>query len=229
MSLPVIILFGLFILFCILRIPVAVSLGLSSLIALLMSDFTMYTVIQKMFSQLSSFTLMAIPGFVLTGIIMAKGGISYHLIEALKAWVGHIRGGLAVVTILACMIFAAISGSSPATAAAIGSIMIPAMVKAGYGKRYSMGLVAAAGTLGILIPPSIPMIVYGVVSEQSITALFKAGIVPGIILTLVLVISAITYANIKKFDVVPKQTWKERRQKTLKASWGLLLPVLILG
>ncbi|HET7629370.1 MAG TPA: TRAP transporter large permease subunit [Bacillales bacterium] len=229
MSIPVMILFGLFVLLCILRVPVAVSLGLSSLIALLMSDFTMYTVIQKMFSQLSSFTLMAIPGFVLTGIIMSKGGISYHLIEALKAWVGHIRGGLAVVTILACMIFAAISGSSPATAAAIGSIMIPAMVKAGYGKRYSMGLVAAAGTLGILIPPSIPMIVYGVVSEQSITALFKAGIVPGIILTFVLVVSAIVYANMKKFGVVPKQTWKDRRQKTLKAIWGLLLPVLILG
>ncbi|HET7657198.1 MAG TPA: TRAP transporter large permease subunit, partial [Bacillales bacterium] len=229
MSYTVLVLFGLFILFCIIRIPVAVSLGLSSLIALMMSDFTMYTVIQKMFAQLSSFTLMAIPGFVLTGIIMAKGGISYHLIEALKAWVGHIRGGLAVVTVLACMIFAAISGSSPATAAAIGSLMIPAMVEAGYGKRYSMGLVAAAGTLGILIPPSIPMIVYGVVSEQSITALFKAGIVPGILLGLTLVISAIIRARLKGFGALPKQDWKDRWKKTGKAIWGILLPILILG
>lgn len=229
MSSAVIILFVLFAFLCIIRVPVAISLGLSSLVALMMSDFTMYTVIQKMFAQLSSFTLMAIPGFVLTGIIMAKGGISNHLIEALKAWVGHIRGGLAVVTILACMIFAAISGSSPATAAAIGSIMIPAMVKAGYGKKYAMGLVAASGTLGILIPPSIPMIVYGVVSEESITKLFKAGILPGILLTLTLIVSALIYAKIKNFGAMPKQSWNERWRKTLKAIWGLLLPVLILG
>ena len=129
---------------------------------------------QRMFTALDSFPMMAIPGFVLAGIIMARGGISRYLIEALRSWVGHLPGGLAVVTILACAVFAAISGSSPATAAAIGSIMIPAMVAAGYDKRYTMGLVAAGGTLGILIPPSIPLIMYGITSETSIGDLFMA-------------------------------------------------------
>ena len=110
---PVLMLFLLFAVLCLLRVPIAVSLGLSSVIALSMADFTLYTVIQKMFNSLNSATLMAIPGFVFAGIIMSKGGISHYLIEALKSWVGHIRGGLAVITILACMIFAAISGSSP--------------------------------------------------------------------------------------------------------------------
>lgn len=229
MSLPIIVLFAVFILLILLRVPVAISLGISSIVGLSMTNFTFYTVIQQMFSQLSSFTLMAIPGFVFTGIIMAKGGISEYLIDALKAWIGHIRGGMAVVTIVACMIFAAISGSSPATAAAIGSIMIPGMVEAGYGKRYSMGLVAAAGTLGILIPPSIPMIVYGVVSQQSISDLFKAGILPGIVMGLVLVISAIIYAKMNDFGGTPKQSWSDRWRKTGKAIFGLLLPVLILG
>lgn len=226
---PVLVLFITFIVLCIIRVPVAISLGISSVVALTMIDFDTYTVIQKMFSQLTHVSLMAIPGFVFTGIIMAKGGISEHLIEALKAWVGHLRGGLAVVTILACMIFAAISGSSPATAAAIGSIMIPGMVKAGYSKRYSMGLVAAAGTLGILIPPSIPLILYGVVAEESISELFMAGIIPGIILGGTLVISAIIYAKINDFGGLPKQSWSVRGRKTLKAIWGLLLPFLILG
>lgn len=226
---PVLVLFVTFFLLCIIRVPVAVSLGISSIISLTMIDFETYTVIQKMFSQLTHVSLMAIPGFVFTGIIMAKGGISQHLVEALKAWVGHLRGGLAVVTILACMIFAAISGSSPATAAAIGSIMIPGMVKAGYSKRYSMGLVACAGTLGILIPPSIPLILYGVVAEESISKLFIAGIVPGIILGLTLVISAVIYAKIHDFGGLPKQSWSNRGRKSLKAIWGFILPVLILG
>ncbi|MCH6266375.1 MULTISPECIES: TRAP transporter large permease [Neobacillus] len=226
---PVLMLFLLFAVLCLLRVPIAVSLGLSSVIALSMADFTLYTVIQKMFNSLNSATLMAIPGFVFAGIIMSKGGISHYLIEALKSWVGHIRGGLAVITILACMIFAAISGSSPATAAAVGSIMIPAMVEAGYGKRYAMGLVAASGTLGILIPPSIPLIIYGTVAEESIGKLFSAGIVPGLMLGGILLISAIIHARVHNFGKLPKQSMEERWRKTAKASWGFFLPVLILG
>ncbi|UOQ94895.1 TRAP transporter large permease subunit [Halobacillus shinanisalinarum] len=226
---PVLALFLSFIVLCIIRVPVAISLGLSSILALNMIDFTMYTVIQKMFSQLTHVSLMAIPGFVFTGIIMSKGGISRHLIEALKAWVGHLRGGLAVVTILACMIFAAISGSSPATAAAIGSIMIPGLVNAGYEKRYAMGLIACAGTLGILIPPSIPLILYGVVAEESISELFMAGIVPGILLGGMLVVSAVIYAKVHNYGSLPKQSWSDRGRKSLKAIWGFLLPILILG
>lgn len=226
---PVLMLFIVFAVLCLIRVPIAVSLGLSSVIALSMSDFTLYTVIQKMFNSLNSATLMAIPGFVFAGIIMSKGGISYYLIEALKAWVGHIRGGLAVITVIACMIFAAISGSSPATAAAVGSIMIPGMVKAGYSKRYAMGLVAASGTLGILIPPSIPLIIYGTVAEESIGKLFSAGIIPGFLLGGILLISAIIHARINNYGKLPKQSMQERWKKTAKAFWGFLLPVIILG
>ncbi|GLB60607.1 TRAP transporter large permease [Cytobacillus sp. NCCP-133] len=226
---PVLVLFLVFAILCLIRVPIAVSLGLSSIVALSMIDFTLYTVIQKMFNSLNSATLMAIPGFVFAGIIMSKGGISYHLIEALKSWVGHIRGGLAVVTILACMIFAAISGSSPATAAAIGSIMIPGMVKAGYSKRYAMGLVAAAGTLGILIPPSIPLIIYASVAEESVGKLFAAGIIPGLLLGGILLVSAIVNARINNYGKLPKQPMDVRWKKTYKAIWGFLLPVIILG
>lgn len=226
---PVLVLFLVFAILCLIRVPIAISLGLSSIVALFMIDFTLYTVIQKMFNSINSATLMAIPGFVFAGIIMSKGGISYHLIEALKSWVGHIRGGLAVVTILACMIFAAISGSSPATAAAIGSIMIPGMIKAGYSKRYAMGLVAAAGTLGILIPPSIPLIIYASVAEQSVGKLFAAGIIPGLLLGGLLLISAIVNARINNYGRLPKESMEVRWKKSYKAIWGFLLPVIILG
>lgn len=151
------------------------------------------------------------------------------MIDALRAWVGHYSGGLSVVTILACAVFAAISGSSPATAAAIGAIMIPGMVAAGYSKRYSMGLVAAAGTLGILIPPSIPLIVYGTVAEESIGKLFMAGFVPGLFLTLVLVIAAIIYAKVKNFGRLPKASWEERIKLSIRALPAAFLPFLILG
>ncbi|OMP65968.1 TRAP transporter large permease [Domibacillus epiphyticus] len=225
----VVLLFLIFIVLCLIRVPIAVSLGLSSIVALSMIDFTLYTVIQKMFTSINSATLMAIPGFVFAGIIMSKGGISYYLIEALKSWVGHIRGGLAVVTILACMVFAAISGSSPATAAAIGSIMIPGMVKAGYSKKYAMGLVAAAGTLGILIPPSIPLIIYGSVAEESVGKLFAAGVIPGIMLGGLLIVFAIINARMNDYGRLPKETMEQRMKKSTKAIWGFLLPVIILG
>ncbi|MGN7385491.1 TRAP transporter large permease [Sporosarcina sp. SAFN-015] len=224
-----IILIVLFFVLCLIRVPIAVALGLSSLVALSIIDFTMYPVIYKMFISSSSSALMAIPGFVFAGIIMARGGISYHLIEALKSWIGHLRGGLALVTIAACMIFAAISGSSPATAAAVGGVMIPGMVEAGYSKRYSMGLVAAAGTLGILLPPSIPLIIYGVVSEESIGKLFAAGILPGILLGVILMISAVINARKNNYGQLPKQDMSQRWGKTRKALWGFFLPLLILG
>jgi len=184
---------------------------------------------QRIFTALDSFPMMAIPGFVLAGVLMARGGISKYLIEALRAWIGHLPGGLAVVTIIACAIFAAISGSSPATAAAIGSIMIPAMISAGYKKRYSMGLVAAGGTLGILIPPSVPLIIYGITSEQSIGKLFIAGVIPGLALTGILIVAAIAYAKRNGFKGDEPASWNERGRKSLKAIWGAFLPFLILG
>lgn len=212
-----------------LRVPIAISLVVSSIFGLFLIDFSLNTVIQKMFTGVNSTTLMAIPGFVFAGLVMAKGGISKYLIECIKSWVGHTKGGLSVVTVLTCMIFAAISGSSPATAAAIGAIMIPMMVKAGYDKTYSMGLVAAAGTLGILIPPSIPLILYGSVSEESTGKLFSAGILPGILLGIALMIYAVIMAHRKGYGGLPKVPLKDRWRPTLKAVWGLIMPIVILG
>lgn len=225
-----ILLFSIFAILLLLRIPIAVSLiTATTFMFWLDGSFSMWTIPQKIFTSMNSVTLMAIPGFVLAGTIIAKGGIAKYLIESLKSWIGHVSGGLSVVTIVACAFFAAISGSSPATAAAIGSIMVPAMVDAGYGKRYAMGLVAASGTLGILIPPSIPLIVYGVVTEQSIGALFMAGVIPGIGLTLCLVIYSIIFARIKGYGRLPKASWSERITASRKAIWGAFLPILILG
>ncbi|MCM3589781.1 TRAP transporter large permease subunit [Brevibacillus borstelensis] len=223
------IVFILFFLLLLLRVPVAIALVFSASLALLDSGFNLDVLPQKMFSALNMATLMAIPGFILAGVLMSRGGISKALIDTLRAWVGHYSGGLSVVTILACAVFAAISGSSPATAAAIGAIMIPGMVAAGYSKRYSMGLVAAAGTLGILIPPSIPLIVYGTVAEESIGKLFMAGFVPGLFLTLVLVIAAIIYAKVKNFGRLPKASWEERIKLSIRALPAAFLPFLILG
>lgn len=224
------ILFGMFLVFIALRVPIAVSLAISTIIAFLITgDFDLTTVPQTMYSALDSTTLIAIPGFVFAGTIMSRGGIAKYLIDAMRAWVGHVSGGLSVVTILACAFFAAISGSSPATAAAIGSIMVPSMVEAGYNKRYAMGLVAASGSLGILIPPSIPLIVYGVVSSQSIGRLFMAGVIPGIFLTAILLVYAIIYARIKGYGKSEKASWKERWVSLRKAIWGFILPILILG
>ncbi|MFD1929117.1 TRAP transporter large permease [Sporosarcina siberiensis] len=225
----IILLLSIFFLLLILRVPIAISLAMSTIIILLTTDFNMTMVPQRMFTALDSFPMMAIPGFVLAGVLLARGGISKYLIEALRTWVGHLSGGLAVVAILACMIFAAISGSSPATAAAIGSIMIPAMVKAGYDKKYSMGLIAAGGTLGILIPPSIPLIIYGITAEVSIGKLFMAGVIPGALLGGVLVVSAVFYAKRNGYGKNEKSTWSERGKASLKAIWGAFLPFLILG
>ncbi|MCG5102589.1 TRAP transporter large permease [Oceanobacillus alkalisoli] len=225
----VIVLFITFALLLVMRVPIGISLGISSIVGLVLIDFNIRTIPHNMFSAVDSVILMAIPGFIFAGLIMAKGGISYHLIEALKSWVGHIKGGLAVVTILACMIFAAISGSSPATAAAVGSIMIPAMIDAGYSKKYAMGLIAAGGTLGILIPPSIALIIYGSITEQSISDLFIAGVIPGILLGLMLIIFAIIYARKHNLGGLEKATWDTRRKMSIKAIWGFFLPVIIIG
>ncbi|MFM1654688.1 TRAP transporter large permease [Brevibacillus sp. B_LB10_24] len=223
------IVFLVFFVLLLLRVPVAISLVVSAALALLDSGFNLDVLPQKIFSSLNVATLMAIPGFILAGVLMARGGISKALIDALRAWVGHYAGGLSVVTILACAVFAAISGSSPATAAAVGAIMIPGMIEAGYSKRYAMGLVAASGTLGILIPPSIPLIVYGTVAEESIGKLFMAGFLPGLFLTAVLVVVAIIYAKVKNFGRLPKTDWNERIKLSVKALPAAFLPFLILG
>lgn len=223
-------LFIVFVALFLLNVPIAISLTLASIVALYLSgDFSLYMIAQRMFSGMNSSPLMAIPGFIFAGTIMAKGGISKYLIEALRAWFGHFRGGLSIVAMLACTTFAAISGSSPATAAAVGSIMIPAMIQGGYEKRYAMGAVAAGGTIGILIPPSITFILIGVTAEQSISKLFTAGILPGILLSLAFIITAIIYARVKNYGGEEKASWEKRISTTVKAIPGILLPVIILA
>ncbi|KGK82214.1 C4-dicarboxylate ABC transporter permease [Desulfosporosinus sp. HMP52] len=223
-------LFTLFVVFFLLNVPIAISLAMSTIALIVTTEtFNLMMIPQRMFAGLNSATLMAIPGYILAGVLMSRGGVSKYLIESLRSWIGHLPGGLSVVTILACMIFAAISGSSPATAAAIGAIMLPAMVEGGYPKRYAMGLIAAAGTLGILIPPSIPLIVYGVTADESIGKLFMAGVVPGLMLGSILVLSAIIYAKKNNYGHGRKYSWSERWKASLKAIPAALLPVVILG
>lgn len=222
-----VILFLLFIFLCLIRVPIAFSLSISTLFVLLFQDVNLVTLFERLFYGINSSSLMAIPGFILTGIIMLKGGISRYMLECLRAWIGHITGGMAVVAVATSMVFASISGSSIATVVAIGSIMIPGMIEAGYGKRYTMGLVATSGTLGSLIPPSIGLIVYGTITSTSVGDLFIASAVPGILFGIALIVTAIIYARHQNFGKQPKVTWAERRRTTFKAIWGLLLPFII--
>jgi len=224
------ILFLLFVALMLLYVPISFSLLISStLIFIIKSDFALHMIPLRMFDALNKSTLMAIPFFVLAGVLLSKGGSSRYLIEWLRTLIGHFRGGLGIVAMFASAIFAAISGSSPATAAAVGTTTIPGMIDSGYSKRYSMGLVAAAGTLGILIPPSLPLILYGVVAEESIGKLFMAGVIPGLLLVVLLTGVAIFIAKKNRFGELPKCDWKTRWAATKKAVWGLFMPVMILG
>lgn len=225
----ILLLFCMFFIMLLLRIPIGISLAVSSSVVLVLSGFNLSMFPQKMFTAMESFPLLAIPGFVTAGVILARGGLTKYLIDALKSWLGHLPGGLAIVTVFTSMIFAAISGSSPATAAAVGSIMIPAMEENGYDKKYAMGLVAASGTLGMLIPPSIVLIMFGIIAEISIGKLFIAGIIPGLFLTGILLTSAIFYAWKNGYKSGEKASWEERRKHTYKAVWGMLLPIIIMG
>lgn len=221
-----------FVILVALNIPIAIVLGLSAVIALAFTstNIPLAVVAQRMFTATDSFPLMAIPFFTLAGALMEGGGISRRLITLANKILGSVHGGLAMVCILTCMFFAAISGSSAATVAAIGSIMIPAMVAAGYDKGFSAAVAAAAGSIGVIIPPSIPMVTYGVVSGVSIGALFLGGFGSGIVvgLALMMVVYVISKkrgygGNAEKFSI------KGVLKAAADAIWALLMPVIILG
>ena len=214
----------------ILNVPIAVCLGGASIAAMLAGGMSSQLVVlaQKLFTSMDSFPFMAVPFFMLSGEIMTRGGISKRLIDFANSLVGWMPGGLGIVTVVSCAFFGAISGSNAATVAAIGGIMIPAMVKAGYPKDYATAVAASAGTLGVVVPPSTPMITYGVVSGVSIAALFAAGIIPAVIMVASMSIVLIFQSKKHSYPTQPFSL-KELARSTYKAIGAILMPVLILG
>ena len=211
-------------------VPVAFALGGIGLGMLMLGGFSPLMAPQALLSTLDGFILLAVPLFLLMSNILLKGGVGRDLYEAVHAWVGHWPGGLAVATIISCGIFAAISGSSVATAATIGTVAIPEMISRGYEKRFVYGLLAAGGTLGILIPPSIPMIVYGFVTEESVIALFLAGIGPGLALVAMFIVFAMIHARfIGKQERVAAAAWEHRLATSKRALAPFALSALIIG
>ncbi|NYZ12466.1 TRAP transporter large permease [Azospirillum sp. RWY-5-1] len=212
-------------------VPVAIALGIAALTGLYLADMPLEYLAQNAYSAVDSFTVIAIPMFILAGALMERGQLTDRLIDLSRAIVGRAPGGLATVTIMACTLFAAISGSGPATTAAIGSIMIPAMVRDGYKRSFSCGVAASAGGIGVVIPPSIPMIIYGVTAETSITALFVAGVIPGLILALALYAVAKVISHRRGYSSPAVEGARGPRiwAAFLAAKWSLLAPVVILG
>ena len=211
--------------------PIAVALGLTALFYVFyFTTLPLTQLSDTLFNALNSFPLMAIPLFILAATIMTHGGISQRLIAAANALVGYLPGGLGITAVTSCIFFAAISGSSPATVVAVGTILIPGMIRAGYGREFSTGLIASSGGLGALIPPSIVLIVYGIVTETSIGDLFIAGIIPGILTGVLLIVMVVVVSLRRGFgaEVVPMNI-AERVRDIRDAFLGILLPVLVLG
>ena len=216
--------------FMFIGMPVAVALGLSSILTILMFGHdSLASLSLKMFETSEHFTLMAIPFFVLAGAFMTTGGVARRMIRFAIAAVGHLHGGLAIASVLACCLFAAVSGSSPATVVAVGSIVIAGMVRSGYTQSFAAGVICNAGTLGILIPPSIVLVVYGAATETSVGKLFMAGVVPGLLLGFLLMLAIYIVARVKNMPRQPRASLKEVAVAARDSFWGLMLIVIILG
>ena len=211
-------------------LPIAFVLGITSLVMIaLFSPTPLLMIPEVMYNSLYSFPLMAIPFFMIAAQFMLEGGTSKYLINAVNCYIGHFRGGLAIAAVISCAIFAAISGSSVATALAMGVIVIPGMMAAGYSRRFAAGVVAASGTMGIMIPPSIALILYGIITEQSIPRLFLAGIAPGLLEAALYIIWIVIYSRKMGFRGTDKATARETFQATVKAIPALSLPIIVLG
>jgi C4-dicarboxylate transporter DctM subunit len=213
-----------------LGLPIAMALGLSSILTVLIfENDTLASLALAFFQTMDQFTLLAIPFFILAANFLTTGGVARRMINFAISAVGHLPGGLAIASVLACMLFAAVSGSSPATVVAIGSIVIAGMVRAGYTQAFATGVIVNAGTLGILIPPSIVMVVYAAATETSVGRLFMAGVIPGILLGTALMVAIYIAARIKKLPRQPKAPWSERLGLFREAMWGLLLIFIVMG
>ena len=224
------VIFGLLCALMITGMPISIALGLTVLTFLFtMTDVPLESVALKLFTGIEKFEIMAIPFFILAGNFLTHGGVAKRMIRFATALVGHLHGGLALGGVVACALFAAVSGSSPATVVAIGSILLPAMVKQGYPKKFGTGVIATAGGLGILIPPSIVMVIYAVSTNSSIGKLFIAGIIPGLLLALLLLFVTWVVAKKRNYPRMPRASFKELALAFRESFWGLALIVVVIG
>ncbi|NHZ61800.1 TRAP transporter large permease [Massilia genomosp. 1] len=224
------IIFSLLIVLMLTGMPISISLGLTVLTFLFtMTDVPIQSVALKLFTGIEKFEIMAIPFFILAGNFLTHGGVARRMINFATSMVGHWHGGLALAGVVACALFAAVSGSSPATVVAIGSIILPAMVRQGYPRGFGAGVITTSGALGILIPPSIVMVMYSVTTNTSVGQLFMAGVVPGIMLASLLGLTTWFLARKHNYPRMPKASWGERWVAFRKSAWGLLLIVIVMG
>lgn len=220
---------GSFILFLCIGVPIALAIGVSATMVVMASGFPLAMVPQTMFSGNESFALVAVPFFVLAGDILARGGISERIVAFAEATLGRIRGGLSIVSIVASMFIAAISGSGAATTAAVGSALLPQLKEKGYDVDFSAALIASAGTIGVVIPPSVPMVLYAVIAGVSVAKLFMAGFIPGALMGFGLIAYSIFVARKRGYPAGELRTREEKWALFKDASWGLMTPVIILG
>jgi C4-dicarboxylate transporter DctM subunit len=222
--------FGLLVTLMLTGMPISISLGLTVLSFLFfLTQVPIEAVALKLFTGIEKFEIMAIPFFILAGNFLTHGGVAKRMIRFATSMVGHWHGGLGLGGVLACALFAAVSGSSPATVVAIGSILLPAMVKAGFPKRFGAGVITTSGALGILIPPSIVMVMYSVSTNTSVGALFMAGVVPGLLLAFMLGLTTWYRARSHDYPRMAKASWAERLKALRDSIWGLLLIVIVMG
>ncbi len=215
--------------FLLMGIPIAFGIGLASFLPLYVDDMPLVLIAQRMFAGTDSFPLIAVPFFILAGDLLAKGKVSEKLVEFADSMLGFLKGGLSVVSVLASMFFAAISGSGAATTAAVGTTLVPELDKKGYDKASSAALIAASGTIGVVIPPSVPMVLYAVVADQSVTKLFLNGFVPGVAMGLILMIIAIVQAYKRNYPQGAEFSIPNILRTFKDAIWGLMTPIIILG
>jgi len=224
------IIFGLLVVLMLTGMPVSIALGLTVLTFIFgFTDVPVQSVALKLFTGLENFEIMAVPFFILAGNFLTHGGVAKRMIDFASSMVGHWYGGLGLAGVLACALFAAVSGSSPATVVAIGSILLPAMVKAGFPMRFGAGVITTSGALGILIPPSIVMVMYSVSTNTSLGKLFMAGVVPGIALAFFLGLTTWWRARKNNYPRLPRANWTTRVVAFRKSFWGLLLIVVVMG
>ena len=212
-----------------LGVPVGFTIAIAAFITLVAGDVPALMMVQRIFTAQDSFSLIAVPFFILAGDLMSKGAVSKVLVEFAESLLGWIRGGLTIVSVLAGMFFAAISGSGAATTAAVGATLIPELEKRGYHVDKSAALIAAAGTIGVVIPPSVPMVLYAVIAEQSVNTLFRNGFIPGITMGVILIVIALVEARKLNYPKGTPLSVKNVLKTFLHAIWGILMPLIILG